>query len=348
MTAQRMSLAVEGATKAPVEAANDRARKAACVLAILPPDLAASILGASSPEQRRLFALALQEIDGAAPELVESASLDFIAEVERINEEALGGIAALREKFRADPPAGSGAVELAPPLPDVFGARKVEDIASYLAEQRSVVAAALIQTLDPEMASDILSRLPSHVANRIVAELARAPAAEPRRKAALFDAIVSDLAMHVAGPKELGEGFASVEALMPLVDAARRDDMLMHLTMMNPLAGEKLRQSLILFEDISRRLPEGAAARIVGDIEKATLLAVLARAEAVAPATAAYLLGAMSKRMREQIAEEQQTAPPVSAADQTAGERRLMAVIRRMIGDGQITPLPPSEAPGPA
>ncbi len=336
MTRQEISLAAV----APIEASGERARKAACVLAMLPPDITAAILGASSPGQQQLFAQALLEVDAAAPELVESASEEFIAEVERINEEALGGIAALREKFRTQPPALNADVEAAPPLPELFGAMTVDEIAAYLGAQRSIVVATLMQTLDAEMASDILARFPSAFANRVVADLSRAPAVDAGQKAALFEAIVSDLATRVVGSKELGEGFATVEALMPLIETARRDAMLAHLEANIPQAGSKLRQSLILFEDIAARLPEGAAARIVGAIDKATLLAVLARAEHLAPATATYLLGAMSKRMREQIAEEREAAPPLSETDQIAAERRLMAAVRRMIGEGQITPLP--------
>ncbi len=336
MTGQGISLAAVAA----VEVAGERARKAACVLAMLPPDITAAILGASSPGQQQLFAQALLEVDAAAPDLVESASEEFIAEVERINEEALGGIAALREKFRTQPPALNAVVEAAPPLPELFGAMTVDEIAAYLGAQRSIVVATLMQILDAEMASDILSRLPSAFANRIVADLARADAVDAGRKAALFEAIVSDLATRVVGPKELGEGFATVEALMPLIETTKRDDMLTHLATNVPRAEIRLRQSLIVFEEISARLPEGAAARIVGEIDKATLLAVLARAEQAAPATATYLLGALSKRMREQIAEERETAPPLSETDQIAAERRLMAAVRRMIGEGQITPLP--------
>ncbi|NWG92966.1 MAG: hypothetical protein HXY21_10750 [Parvularculaceae bacterium] len=328
-----------------------QAHKAAVILAALTPETASAIVKDINDAHLKAFARAFSELKSVPAALLHAIAQEFVAEVERSQNELAGGIAeakrmlaSLAEEDRVNRILaelhGGGSDSVWKRLATV----KPAQFLPYLKAQRTPVAAAIIVKLPFEQAAAVLAAADAGFSHRLLAELARTP--EPSLE--VTDAIAAAIEEEFLKPlacAPAGDGVnEAVGEIINYLPSARRDDFLAHLEAEDRLMCAAVRKSVLTFQDLHLRLSEAGAASLLRAVEKQTLLAALQYGRTNAAASVDFLMANVSKRMAEQYLEEMKAMPEVSEEDGEAAQREVVKVVRRLAKDGEVKLSPPPSA----
>ncbi len=104
-----------------------------------------------------------------------------------------------------------------------------------------------------------------------------------------------------------------------------------------------VRRSIFTFANIPERLQPGDVPKVTKDVDQAVLVTALAAATGDLEPVANFILDAMSKRLAEGIREEMVERGTVKAAEGDAAMNEVIAQIRLLESEGEITLITPDE-----
>lgn len=325
-----------------------KAHKAAVILAALSSETASAIVQEISDAHLKAFARAFSELKAVPAPLLHVIAQEFVAEVERSQNELAGGVAEAKRMLSSlaeEDRANRIIAELHGGGTDSVWRRlaviKPELLLPYLSQQRVPIAAAVVSKLPFDQAAALLSLATPDFSNKLLVELSRGRTPTPDVLEAIAAAVEDEFLKPLSASPADGGVNEIVGEIINFLPSGKRDAFLLHLDQEDKTIGAAVRKAVLTFQDIHFRLPEAGASTLLRTVEKETLLVALKFGRTNAPETVAHLLANVSKRMAEQYQEEMEGLNEPSEEDGENAQREIMKILRRLARDGDVKLSPP-------
>lgn len=203
-------------------------------------------------------------------------------------------------------------------------------------EEESVeVAAVLLSKLKVSTAANLLSQIPGPRARKLAYAISLTGTVEPSVVERIGRAIAEQLDAQPArafsdGPVE------RVGAILNFAPGRTRDDVLTGLDEEDQEFAEEVRKAIFTFANIPERLDARDLPKVTREVDQAVLITALAGATGPLAETAEFFLGAISKRMADQIREEIENLGKVKAKDAEDAMNTIVNAIRDLEASGEI------------
>lgn len=339
------------------EGANPEARKmpltppqkAAIILVSMGQDFAAPIIEKLEDHHLRSFIRALEQLPEVPRKDLLEAIADFITTLER-----------RKESFRAGPDRARSIAEdllnservarLLGTVPkpvksqsisenSVWGRlnqKSAESIAEFITAQRVEIATLILSELSTEKAGEVLSEIPEETSIPYIARLSETQIIAPHAKAAIAELLEQEF-LTTASKGAGGAAIDFVSGLLSALSKDKRELVMEGLDKTDPVKAKKIRDGMLVFEDLATRLPPTAVQIIFKEVEKPSLLAALKAGSADTPASVDFLFGNISQRMAEQMKEEIEEMKPLTGKEGDKAITELMGFVSRLEKSGRIT-----------
>lgn len=204
-----------------------------------------------------------------------------------------------------------------------------------LEEESIEVGAVVLSKLRVATAAGLLGQIPDPRARKLAYAISLTSGVEPEVVDRIGRAVLERLDAQPArafadGPVE------RVGAMLNFAPGATRDEVLEGLDEEDAVFAEQVRRAIFTFANIPDRIDERDVPKITRDVDQAVLITALAGATGPLEPAAEFILGAMSKRMAEQIREEMTNLGTVKPKDSEEAMNAVVAVIRELEGSGEI------------
>lgn len=318
-------------------------QKASIVIAALGPDGAAPLLERFDEHTLRSFARGLASLRKVPSEAVRTTLAEFIGQVSEGERSLKGGLPIVRELL------GQVINEATlqrildevdqPSLQNVWEKlMKVDDgaISAFLAREHPQTSAVVLSKLPAELAARVLDRLDPDLVKRIVMGLTKTSTLDGAIVEAIGDSVSRDFLAGRSASTSQRNPAEGVGAIMNYVSSAVRDPVLEHLAELKPAFAAEVKKRMFTFDDIPIRLETRDVTAVLRTVETDTLLLALKVGETNAPRTTEFLLGAISKRMGEQLREDMAAMAKVKLQDGERAQAEIIKGIRRLEGAGEL------------
>ncbi|MCP5036860.1 MAG: flagellar motor switch protein FliG [Rhodobacteraceae bacterium] len=204
-----------------------------------------------------------------------------------------------------------------------------------LEEESTEIAAVLLSKLKVSKAAELLGNLPGKKARQIAYALSLTGSISPEIVEKVGRSLAEQLDAQPAsafadGPVE------RVGAILNFSPAATRDEVLQGLDEDDATFASEVRKAIFTFANIPSRIDPRDVPKITRDIDQAQLITALATATDDLADVVEFILGAMSKRMAEQLREEMENLGNVKAAEGEAAMNAVIGSIRDLEASGEI------------
>ena len=199
-----------------------------------------------------------------------------------------------------------------------------QTVAFLLSQLDVAKAGEILRMLDAEQRAEIVERLgemdsiSSEVVQRLANQLSRR----------------GETAKTTAAPTQRPGGAPFVASLLKSMDKETSRSLLAALQDRNAALSDTIRKKLFSFDDLIG-LPTPDLQRLLREVEPADLAGALKGPKG--EALLKKFTSVMSKRAAESMVEEIAMLPPVRPKDQEAAQDRVMAIVRRLEEQGEIT-----------
>lgn len=205
-----------------------------------------------------------------------------------------------------------------------------------LEEESVEVGAVLLSKLKVSTAADLLGRLPGPRARKLAYAISLTGSVEPTVVDRIGRAIAEQLDAQPL--KAFSDGpVERVGAILNFSPAATRDDVLEGLDAEDQAFAEEVRKAIFTFANIPDRIDARDVPKITRDVDPAVLITALAGAMGgpLEPA-AEFILGAMSKRMADQLREEIANVGKVKPKEAEEAMGTIVSTIRELEAAGEV------------
>ncbi len=327
----------------------NRVQKTAVFLIVIGQEAAANLVRTFTDAELEAVCREMAKLPVISDEISQSALEEFSAVVDVGYGCALGGTSYVRGTLelargehraaylleRVVPAAGGDAS--GPSLPQfegmdtrqVFSLLKGEQpqtVAFLLSQLNFSKAGEILRMLDAEQRAEVLERLGEMESTS--PEVVRRIAQQFNKRATPAEKSDAPVVAHHSG------GAPFVASLLKTLDKETSRSLLSVLQDRNAALSETIRKKLFGFDDMAA-LTAADIQRILREVESADLAMALKgpRGETMLK----KVVASMSKRAAEGLQEEIQMMPPVRPKDQEAAQDKILAVVRRLEEQGEIT-----------
>lgn len=218
---------------------------------------------------------------------------------------------------------------------DIIAGLDPDLLIPVLETESTEVAAVLLSKLKVATAASLLGRLPGPRARRVAYAVSLTGAISPEVVERIGHALVAELdsrppCAFASGPVE------RVGAILNFSPAATRDEVLTGLDEDDRAFAEEVRRAIFTFANIPARIDPRDMPKIARDTDQAALITALAGATGELADTADFILGALSKRMADQLRDEIETLGQVKPKDAETAMNAVIATIRALEAAGEI------------
>lgn len=236
----------------------------------------------------------------------------------------------------------AGVLELGDPWDRVRGL-DVDQLTPMVTSQSTEVAAVILAKLDVTKAADLLSSLPGEEARRITYAISLTDAVTPDAVVRIGIALAAQLDNKT--PRAFtDEPVDRVGAILNFSPAATRDSLLNSLTEDDEPFADQVRKAIFTYPDIPSRIETRDVPKILREVDQDDLIKAIAYGkDGDTGATSTFLLENMSSRMADQLREEVEELGKVSEKDGEAAFNQVVAAIRTLQANGEITFIIPEE-----
>jgi flagellar motor switch protein FliG len=209
-----------------------------------------------------------------------------------------------------------------------------EQIVAVIGNEQPSVIGVIVRYLAPEKAGEVMSRIPVEARKRVIAFLCKSnpPSADVVTGIERF--VESRMAPTRKIQKvDVGNKVEVLAGILQHVDKNVEEEMLTAIEDSAEALANEVRDRLFTFEDIVK-LSDVAVRKILTEVDT-TMLAVAMRK--ASEQLKHKFFGNMSKRAAEGLREEMEFSQKMKLADILAKQREVVAVIRHLQTEGQIT-----------
>lgn len=320
-----------------------RVQKLAVLLLMLGPDSAAQILKNCDEKELEAVSAEMARFNVVSQEMQAEVLRDFAQVAVDAGTAVSGGVVVVRaalekavgqsraatilSRFAGDIPASEVATALHP----IIEAEPRELFNLIRAEQPQTIA-LLASHLPAEKASAMLSFGPPELRDQVIERLATLSPTPVEVMERVLAVLNRKLAANSTRPLSRTGGLKSAAALLNALKRDMSKTVLTSIEERNPDLGKAIRQKMFTFEDVGRLEP-AALQKILREVDTRDL--ALALQKAGEPVKAA-LLNCISKRAAETVREEMSFLGAVKLREVEAAQGRIIEVVRRLEGEGEI------------
>jgi flagellar motor switch protein FliG len=204
-----------------------------------------------------------------------------------------------------------------------------------LETESTEVAAVLLSKLKVATAAALLGRLPGPRARRVAYAVSLTGTISPEVVERIGHALMAELESRP--PRAFASGpVERVGAILNFSPAATRDEVLTGLDEDDSAFAEEVRRAIFTFANIPARIDPRDMPKIARDTDQAALITALAGATGELADTADFILGALSKRMADQLRDEIENLGPVKPKEAETAMNAVIATIRTLEAAGEI------------
>ena len=206
----------------------------------------------------------------------------------------------------------------------------VEILATLLSEEYPQVVAAVIATLTPAKACQVLLKLSDPLRREVVARVARLHKVPHASLVRAQQVLSSGLPM-AAGEDYDIDGVRIAASLLNQLEAEQAEEILVNLGA--ETLATQVRQAMFTFEDLNR-LDRRSLQALLKEVSSETLLMSL---KAASEAMKTKIFESLSKRAGEMMKEDLQMLGPARLADVEKAQGEIVGVALRLRTEGKIT-----------
>lgn len=317
--------------------------KVAIVIACLEDEAAASILQQLEPEMALRVATDIRDLGIIPGSVREQVLHDCVTGIEEMRKSVRGGgqrASAMLTRAVGDKRAavllgeGGGKSEKFPF--SMLADASPEQIASALGREPPSLIGTVLRYLSARTSAEVLGLLPSQTRKEAVVFMCRAnrPHDEAIRHIESFMATKIDPDIRKARRTEdSSDKIDTMANILQLVDRSVEEELLEAIDGFSAQIGSEIKDRLFTFEDIVR-LSDADVRKILEEVEHATLVVAL-RGSSID--VREKIFNNMSKRAAASLKEEMEFTPKMRVSDVEAKQKEIVAVIRRLDTDGQLS-----------
>lgn len=316
--------------------------KAAIILAALGPTVAAPVLQDLGETNIRRFARIIAGMGLIPGALLDQVVREFLVEMGG-EDDLNGGLATARkmlaEALDSDAYARvmedvQGNIRLS--IWDRIGNAPVGGLANFIAGEHPQVGAVILGRLKPDRAARVLERLPADIAQIIVLRMSRVPRLDQGVLEQVKSVIEEEFLSVIQREGNSKKPAELLAALMNHVSSAARDQFLAQLEADEPVFAAEVQRVMFTFADIIARVSPRDITRITREVEDATLMAALKTGLENNPKVVEFILGNLSRRLAERMAEDLTNMLPVPLKEGEAAQATMVKAIQTLAQRGEI------------
>ncbi len=218
---------------------------------------------------------------------------------------------------------------------DIIAGLDPDRLMPVLEQESAEVAAVLLSKLKVATAAMLLGRLPGPRARRVAYAVSLTGTISPEVVERIGRALAAEL--DAQPPRAFADGpVERVGAILNFSPAATRDEVLTGLDEDDRAFADEVRRAIFTFANIPARIDPRDVPKITREADPAVLITALAGATGDLAEAAEFILGALSKRMADQLREEVETLGQVKPKDAEAAMNTVVAAIRELEAAGEI------------
>jgi len=206
-------------------------------------------------------------------------------------------------------------------------------LADFLQHERPQVVALVLAHLPTELAADTMSRLPEDLQGKAAYKLTSIRPVASDIVRAIEETVKTRLSKESAGSLRIVGGVQALVTILNNADRSLEKKIFEYLEGTEPSIAESVKQLMFVFEDITT-LDDRAVQAIIRDSEQEDLRLSLKGASDVVKET---FFKNMSERAAEAMKEDLEMLGSVRVRDVEAAQRRIVAVVRKLEGAGEIS-----------
>jgi len=213
----------------------------------------------------------------------------------------------------------------------------VEDIdpavlCSYLADEHPQTIALVLAHLDLERQVIVIRSLPELLRTEVILRMAHLEQVGSDRLEELQEVLGKELAALEDTYRNPLGGIVSVAEILNRLDSKMMNSVLTRIEDKDPLLGNRLRHHLFTFSDIFK-LEHRELQLVVRELPSERLVLAL---KSATKEIREKIFSAMSARAAETLKEDLESLGPQKVIDVEAAQREVVAVVRRLEGEGKI------------
>lgn len=317
-----------------------KVQKLAALLVILGPDAAAQVLKHLEEQELEVVSSEMARFTFISRELQAAILKEFTDVALEASTAVLGGLDFTRhtlEKslgaFRASDILNRVAPARAPAAAlGELAALPARDVFNLIKHEPPQVMALILGQLAPEKSSRILALLPPALRSQVVERLATLSPTPVE----VVERVVQVLNERLgAKPTRALNRTGGIKAAAEVLNALDRDlskELLAALESRNPELGQAIRKKMFTFEDLTL-LDQQALQKVLREVEMRDLAVALKTAS---EKLKGLLLSCISKRAAETVKEEMSFMGSVKLKEVEAAQTRIIEVVRRLEGEGEL------------
>lgn len=315
------------------------AQKSAVLCMSLGTETAAKVMQQLTAEQVELVSKEIASMPQARTERVESVLLEYRDLARAVESISQGGLSLateiLEQSFGAnkaktiverikDQMTDTGLKRLKKAAPEVLlsvlRGEHPQTVALILAHLDVRQSAAVIEVMDPELASEVLYRV------------ARMEKVSPEMLAMIESGLSSKTDLSLSQEMTLSGGPQAVAKVLTLASASVEKVLMEGVRQRNSELAEQITNLMFAFEDL-KTLDKRSMQRLLRDIESKELALAL---KVASDELKQHILGNMSERAAAALQEEIEFLGPVRARDVEGAHQRIIAVVRSLEEAGEV------------
>ncbi|MEM8791492.1 MAG: FliG C-terminal domain-containing protein [Pseudomonadota bacterium] len=311
--------------------------RAAIILLILGPDVAAKFLADVDEAAVRRFAKAVNRMRLVPAPMVDAVIAEFIASV-RDKKTLRGGPEELR-RYLTEVLERDQVEQIVQDVEDKNRSvwtrlGEVEDakIASLLKIEHPRVAAFALTRLASTKAARVLEHLEPDLAKSIVLRMTDIAAIDPDVVRRIGEVIGRDFLSTEQRSKNARKPIDVVAGVMNHITSETREDLLGHMDERNPDLARKVRKVMFTFNNIAERVRPRDVSAIVKGVDPQTLLVALKGGGPVLD----FVMANISKRMSERMEEDIKELSEISRKEAEAARNEITSYVQDLIKRGAI------------
>ncbi|GAA0469279.1 flagellar motor switch protein FliG [Parasphingorhabdus litoris] len=207
-----------------------------------------------------------------------------------------------------------------------------DEIANMVEDEHPQMVAVILSFLEPDVAGDVLQKLPSDIQDDIIFRVANMGPVGTQALADIEALIARQSQIPATTAIQKSGGASDAAAIVNNVEKPIEQRIIKALLKRDKTLGRKVEEEMFVFSDMIS-LEDKSLAMVLRLIENAILVLAIKGAD---PELAAKMFGCMSKRAAQSIEDEIADMGPVSKEDVTAAQKRVVAQARILAEEGKI------------
>lgn len=316
--------------------------KAAVILAVLGPTVAAQLLESFDRPRIQRFAHAVNDMQEISAETIDDTIAEFMEQFENQGG-IVGGVDETRrflEEFME-----KDQVDLL--MEDIYAQGRsvwnsLNDVAdprilSWLKSEHPQVAAITLTKMTAPKTARLLEQLEPELSNELVLRMNQATSAPPHVTERIGKIIKDEFLPTAIVKKGRMDPPELIAAVMNHVSSGVRDNLMEHMETSTPALAEAVRKFVFTYEDIPSRISGRDVSQIIKVVNETVLLTALKSTGEAASATSEFILSNISSRLATRMRDDLKDMPNPKPKDMEAAQSAIISEVVGLRDQGVLT-----------